>query len=502
MKKILIYCRKYVNFLWGDIMKSTLEKSLNLIIFAVSIIASISLISMTYALSFIPGKYILILIGGLIVLLGIEALLIFYKKPKSKRSIITSVISVILSVCMFVATTYIYKIGQVVDLLAEETFQQRAISLVVLKDSSISNKNVLGGQKVGYISFIDEETMNYSINTIKSEVEDMRYFDYKDFTALTTALYNNEVDCVLIDEAFRSLIEEEKETFSDDTRVVYQVTKQEDSVKANSVDVTEKPFLVFISGNDEWGEISAVSRSDVNMLVGINPTTKQILLVSIPRDTYYPLNRNGQYDKFTHAGIYGLDESIKTLENIVDEEIHYYGKMNFTSFTNIIDALGGITIDSPHEFTTKIGNFKINKGINHLTGKQALWFVRERKSFVNGDFERGKNQQRMIQAVVEKVCSPAILTSFSSILEIVGQSIDTNMTQQEMNALVQLQLTEMPSWDFVTCQIEGQPAWRSVYSMGATEVSVTIPFNSSINEIRDYIDRFMSGEVLTIEEDI
>lgn len=502
MKNILIYCRNYVNFLWGDIMKSTLEKSINLIVFALSLFASISIISMTYALNFIPAKYMLILIAGIIVLLAIEAMLIFYKKPKSKRSIITSVISVILSVCMFVASAYIYKIGQVVDLLGEESFQQRAISLVVLKDSPISNKNVLGGQNVGYISFIDEETMNYSKGTINSEIENMKYTDYKDFAALVNAFYNKEVDCILIDEAFRTLLEEEKETFSDDTRVVYQVTKQEDSVKADSVDVTTKPFLVFVSGNDEWGAISAVSRSDVNMLVGVNPKTKQILLISIPRDTYYPLNRNGRYDKFTHAGIYGLQESIKTLENMVDEDIHYYGKMNFTSFCNIIDALGGITIDSPHEFTTKIGNFKINKGINHLTGKQALWFVRERKSFINGDFERGKNQQRMIKAVIEKVCSPAILTSFSSILEIVGKSIDTNMTQMEMNALVQLQLTQMPSWDVVTYQIAGQPAWRSVYSMGDKEVSVTIPFTSSINQARKYIDDFMKGEVIVIEDDI
>lgn len=483
-------------------MKSTLEKSLNLIVFGISLLACLSLIIMTYALHFIPAKYLLVLACAMAILLAIEALLIFYKKPKSKRSIITSVISVILSVCMFVASGYVYQIGRVVDLLAEETFEQRAISLVVLKDSSISNKNVLGGQNVGYISFIDEDTMKYAMDTINSEIENMTYTDYKDFTTLIDALYNNEVDCILIDEAFRSLITDVKETFGDETRVVYQVTKQEGSVQANNVDVTTKPFLIFVSGNDEWGPISAVSRSDVNMLVGVNPNTKQIFMLSIPRDTYYPLNRNGQYDKFTHAGIYGLNESIKTLQNIVDEKIHYYGKMNFTSFVNIIDALGGITIDSPHEFTTKIGGYKINKGINHLTGKQALWFVRERKSFINGDFERGKNQQRMIKAVVEKICSPAILTSFASILEIVGQSVDTNMTQQEMNALVQMQLTEMPSWDFVTYQITGTPAFRTVYSMGDTEVSVTIPNQSSIKQARQYIDDFMDGKVIEIDDGI
>ena len=133
--------------------------------------------------------------------------------------------------------------------------------------------------------------------------------DSSDFHQLVTKLYQKDVDAIILDEAFRSLVEQEKEHFNEETRVIYQVKRDEAAVNAKSVDVTEKPFLVYISGNDEYGDLTAVSRSDVNMLVGINPTTKQILLISIPRDIHYPLHRNGEYDKFTHTGMYGLQES-------------------------------------------------------------------------------------------------------------------------------------------------------------------------------------------------
>ena len=281
--------------------------------------------------------------------------------------------------------------------------------------------------------------------------------------------------------------------------MIYQVKKDESAVNAKSVNVTEKPFLVYISGNDEYGGLSAVSRSDVNMLAAVNPTTKQILLISIPRDTYYPLHMNGQLDKFTHGGIYGLQESIDTLKDIVNEDINYYVRMNFTSFVKIVDAIGGITVNSPAEFTTKIGKYKIKKGENNLNAKQALAFVRERKSFADGDFARGRNQQRMIAAVVKKVASPAILTSFSSVLDTVSQSVETNLSSNDINALVQMQLSQMPSWDIQSYQILGEPQSQPCYSMGGISASVIVPQKESIEQATKYIDQLMSNEKVVTE---
>lgn len=480
-------------------MKAFDNKYLKRIVFSIQFISMLLIMIVAYTIQFIPMKY-LIYVGIFFVLLLIgEYFLIFYKKERSKRSLITQIISMMLSCTMVVGAFYIYKTGQVVDLMTESKFQKRAISVIVLKDSKIRNQDQLPKHKTGYISTIGSQTMTYVINEIKQDIGNIQLTDYKDFTKMVKGLYDQQVDAIILDEAFRSLVEQTDESFSDDTRVVYQVTKDEAAMSAKNVNVTEKPFLVFVSGNDEYGDLSAVSRSDVNMLIGINPNTHQILLISIPRDTYYPLHMNKQLDKFTHAGIYGLQESVNTLQDMVNEDINYYVRMNFTSFIKIVDALGGITVNSPMAFTTKIGKYEIKKGENHLNAKQALSFVRERKSFVDGDFARGRNQQRMISAIVKKVCSPAILTSFSAVLDTVSQSIETNFSSSEINSLVQLQLSDMPNWDIQSYQITGEPNTLPCYSMGGVSASVVQPSQTSIKQATQYIDALMANQKVQTE---
>ena len=475
------------------------NKYLRRIVYSIQVIVMILLMIMAYYIQLIPMKY-LIGAGIVFILLMIgEYFLIFTKKPNSKRSLVTQVLSIMLSCFLIVGSFYIYKIGETVDLTTEKKFQTRAFSVIVLKDSPIKNENQLPQKKLGYVSTIDPENMSYAVSQIQKGVGNIEVADSGDFQQLLKAFYEKKVDGILIDEAFRRSVEDIKDSFGDETRVIYQVKKNEDVVNANQVDVTQKPFLVYISGNDEYGDLSAVSRSDVNMLVGVNPQTKQILLISIPRDTYIPLHRNGKLDKFTHAGIYGLQESIDTLQDMIHEDINYYARMNFTSFMDIVDALGGITVNSPQEFTTKIGKYKIKKGENHLNAKQALAFVRERKSFLEGDFERGRNQQRMIAAIVKKIASPTILTSFSGVLDSVSQSVETNFSREDMNALIHLQLEEMPSWDIQSYQISGTPMSKPCFSMGGVNASVVVPSQEAIDQTTHYIDQFMAGEKIQTE---
>lgn len=480
-------------------MKEFCRKYLKKIVYFLQVIASIIFVSSMYIIQVIPMNYFIGVIAFLLILLIGEYFLIFYKKEKSKRSLITQILSVILSILLLIGSFYVYKVGKTVDLMSEGGFQKRAISVIVLSDSEIKNELQLPNHQLGYMSSIDFESMSYAIGELRDYVGYIQLHDYNDPSSLVDALYNRDVDAIVLDEAFRSLCEQYKETFTDDTRVIYQITRDESAVESKSVEVTEKPFLIYISGNDEYGDLSAVSRSDVNMLIGINPKSKQILLISIPRDLYYPLHMNGQYDKFTHAGLYGLDESIATLQEIIDEEINYYGRLNFTSFIEIVDALGGITVNSPQAFTTKIGKYEIKEGINELNAKQALAFVRERKSFKDGDFARGRNQQRMVSAIVKKICSPAIITSFSSVLDTVAKSIETNLSSREINALVQLQLSQMPSWDIQSCQISGTPTSMPCYSLGGRSASVIVIDETSLQQTKDYIDKFLVGERIQTE---
>ena len=479
-------------------MKKIDNKYLRRIVYSIQFLMSIVLLSTMYFIQFVPMKYLIATAVVLVILMVGEYFLIFYKKKGSKRSLLTQFLSLLLSCLMAVGSFYIYKTGQVVDLLAEEQFQTRAISVIVLKDSVIKNEHQLPDHLLSHVSYVDESTMDYTVDQIESEVGKISLDDSSDFHQLVTKLYQKDVDAIILDEAFRSLVEQEKEHFNEETRVIYQVKRDEAAVNAKSVDVTQKPFLVYVSGNDEYGDLTTVSRSDVNMLVGINPVTQQILLISIPRDIYYPLHRNGQYDKFTHTGMYGLQESIDTLADIIDQDINYYVRMNFTSFMDIVDALGGITVNSSEAFTTKIGGYHIQEGENHLNAKQALAFVRERKSFIDGDFARGRNQQRMISAIVKKVCSPAILTSFSGVLDTVSQSIETNMLSDEMNALVSMQLSDMPDWDIQSYQITGDSASMPCYSLGMN-ASVIIPHELSIQHASDYIDQLMAKEKIETE---
>lgn len=479
-------------------MKKIDNKYLRRIVYSIQFLMSIVLLSTMYFIQFVPMKYLIATAVVLVILMVGEYFLIFYKKKGSKRSLLTQFLSLLLSCLMAVGSFYIYKTGQVVDLLAEEQFQTRAISVIVLKDSVIKNEHQLPDHLLSHVSYVDESTMDYTVDQIESEVGKISLDDSSDFHQLVTKLYQKDVDAIILDEAFRSLVEQEKEHFNEETRVIYQVKRDEAAVNAKSVDVTQKPFLVYISGNDEYGDLTTVSRSDVNMLVGINPVTQQILLISIPRDIYYPLHRNGQYDKFTHTGMYGLQESIDTLADIIDQDINYYVRMNFTSFMDIVDALGGITVNSSEAFTTKIGGYHIQEGENHLNAKQALAFVRERKSFIDGDFARGRNQQRMISAIVKKVCSSAILTSFSGVLDTVSQSIETNMLSDEMNALVSMQLSDMPDWDIQSYQITGDSASMPCYSLGMN-ASVIIPHELSIQQASDYIDQLMANEKIETE---
>ncbi len=480
-------------------MKLFDNKILRIIVFMIQIVTSILLIGIAYWIAVFPDNYLMIACGALVLLAIISGLLIFHKKERSKRSLFMQIISLLLSCAMLLGSFYIYKWGEAVDLMTSGDFQTRAISIVVLDDSDIKNENMLKGCLLGYVSSVNTENMHIAITTINDEIDDVSYDGYSDFETIIDDFYDGKIDGLLLDESFRSLVEDYQSTFSDDTRVVYQITLEEETASANSVDVTSTPFLVYISGNDEYGNLSSVSRSDVNMLVAINPNTHQILMVSIPRDTYYPLHMNGQYDKFTHSGYYGIQESINTLQDIISEDINYYVKLNFTSFISVVDALGGITVNSPTAFTTYIGGYEIVEGENTLNAEQALAFVRERKSFIDGDFARNRNQQRMLSAIIKKVCSPSILVSYAPVLEAVSKSIETNMSMSEINSLVQLELSELISWDIQSYQIIGDSASMPCYSLGGLNASVVIAYESSIEQATAYIDQIMAGEIVETE---
>ena len=261
--------------------------------------------------------------------------------------------------------------------------------------------------------------------------------------------------------------------------------------------MTKEPFTVYITGIDTYGPISTSSRSDVNILATVNPETKQILLTSTPRDYYveFPGVTNGQLDKLTHAGIYGVDCSMDTLEQLYGINIDYYVKVNFTSVIKIVDQLGGINVYSEYDFTS-IDGYHYQQGYNELNGEEALSFARERKAFADGDNQRGKNQQAVITALLQKAISPAILTNYAGLLGSLDGNMETNMSMDDITELIKMQLGDGSSWEVISQSVVGSNSQDYCYSL-ANSAYVMIPDQASVDAAKAKIQQVLNGETIT-----
>ena len=274
---------------------------------------------------------------------------------------------------------------------------------------------------------------------------------------------------------------------------------------ANSgADITNEPTNIYITGNDLWGDNEDdYKRSDMNMIVTINPTTRKILMTSIPRDSYVALHKNGQMDKLTHTGMYGVDETLNTVTDWLGYDFDYYLSVNFSAVVSVIDAMGGITVESPKDFESAIADYSYVKGENTLTGMEALYFARERKAFTEeGDEQRVKNQQAVMTAMINKLTSSkTLLANYSDLLDAMGDNLETNLSTQDMSALVKMQLEDMAGWEITQQEITGSGAMRTVASLSsANEYSVQIPDSSSVAAAIDGIDKVMHPTDAEIKE--
>ena len=267
--------------------------------------------------------------------------------------------------------------------------------------------------------------------------------------------------------------------------------------------VTEQPFNVCVTGIDIWGEIDQVSRSDVNMIVTVNPSTRTVMLTSVPRDSYVILHSFGQYDKLTHSGVWGVDETVKTLEDWLDIDIDYYVRVNFSMLVDIVNAIGGIDVYSDYAFKSAIHDCSYKKGWNHLNGKQALYFARERKAFKDQDQQRIKNQQKVMKACLKKVTSSRVLlTNYTKLLDAVDDEMETDMSGKEMTSLVKMQLADMDKkWTIKTQSVRGDLTMKGTYTMGmGRDLLVSIPREKSVEKVKRGIDKTYHPEKYSEED--
>ncbi len=468
-------------------------------IFAIHVMATLILIGLTVKLNALTTKYIALMVAILFVGLLCVASLLFLSRRKVYK-IISSAISIILSSALIMASVYIYQGGDVIAAVTGAKTQTHVISVVVLADSKANSLDDLDGKVFGTHTDLtgdDEIRFKEVIDSIKEGLEAMSRSNYDSLNNAVSALYSGKVDAIILVEAYRGLCEHDYENFSTETKVIYSMEFEEDIIDVTKeVNVTKDTFTIFISGIDTYGPVSAVSNSDVNMLVTVNPVTRQILLTSIPRDMYITLASFGQKDKITHAGAYGINESISSINEWLGIDINYYARVNFTSFTNIVNALGGVTVNSPQAFTTKDGMY-VKKGDNNFTGEEALLFARERYAFTSGDRERGQNQMRVLTAIINKMLSPAIITNYSRVLSSISGSFQTDMKSSDITDLIKMQLDNMSGWNIVTQQIDGTGS-NDLYSYALKRkgVYVMVPNEDSVNSAIDKINSVYNDEII------
>lgn len=410
-----------------------------------------------------------------------------------------SIIVIVLEILMLLFGTSTLKF---LSNLTDTGYRVETFAVYVLNDSGYQKLEELEGKKLNYLKSDDDENIKEALKKIKKQVH--LEVDFKDNVKdLVDDLIKDNVDAILVDKSYESILEEEYNQEFNMIRLIEEVDVVDvvTTIKSD-VDITKDPFVVYVSGIDTSGNVASKARSDVNILIGVNPETKNILMVNTPRDFYVTLHTKKKKDKLTHAGLYGVEESLNTLGDLYDVDIDYYARINFTSFVKIVNALDGIKVNVPIKFCeqnskrSKKQQDKIclNKGMQTLNGEQALALARHRHTLPTGDRGRGENQMLILEAVMNKAMSPKIVTKYSSLINALQGRVTTNMTTNEMIKFAKKQVNNDSSWNYYSISATGTDSKGVCYATGSGKAYVMEPDMNSVYAVSDAFDRLFEGE--------
>ena len=437
----------------------------------------------------LPSKYQIIIIAGFVLLTLLVVLLV------SRKSIVAKTIGIILF-SIIIATTitgtfYINKSMKALEKVSNtESIKQTKVklSLVKLKSSNLEELS----KKDDLVTQVYEKENKTDINTFVDEIKgkinkNLKTTDVDSYMLAAKNLITKKTDFIVLNEAYRSVIKDFIPEFDELTEVVGDKEFTRINKLSNKVE-DKSSFNLYISGIDTYGPIETVSRSDVNLIVSVNQKTRKILITTIPRDTYVPIagGGNDQKDKLTHAGIYGIDSSIKTLENFLDTKIDYYAKVNFNTLIEVVDVLAGVDVDNVQTFSA--GGYNFPKGKVHLDGKKALVFSRERYHLADGDHDRGRNQERVLKAIIEKASRPESLLKTSPILSIAEKSAQTNMSKDFMVQMINKEIDEPKGYEIESQDLKGTGKMGlPSYAMPGYKLYMMVADASSLKEVKNKI---------------
>lgn len=428
------------------------KRSVNIALLTIYVLLGGFLLFLIFRHNILAFRYLNVITAAVVILVALASLLLIIYRKAEKFTIFFLILAILLSSVSFFALQQF--VGFTSHINSTSNYSEYSMSVVVLKDSEVHNVTQL--DSVTGPTDTDNENIQKLIADIKtSQSKELTVEQSTSYLAAYKSLVSGEAKAIVLNSVFENIIESEYPDYASKIRKIYtkNITKEVAAPKVSK----NKSFNVYVSGIDTYGPISSVSRSDVNILMTVNRDSKKILLTTTPRDSYVPIadGGNNQKDKLTHAGIYGVDSSIHTLENLYGVDINYYVRLNFTSFLKLIDLLGGVDVYNDQEFTSRHGKFHFPVGNVHLDSEQALGFVRERYSLADGDRDRGRNQQKVIVAIIQKLTSTEALKNYSDIIQGLQDSLQTNMPIETMMDLVNAQLESGGSYKVNSQDLKG-----------------------------------------------
>ncbi len=462
----------------------------------------------------LPLKLSIPLLAAILLFTVLIMIFYHYQTRKLFSKIICGIIVLVMFIGYGVGNFYIFKTSSMFSDITNLTSNMKnTVSVVTLADSSITDVNELDQKQLGIVSNLDSDGTSRALADIEKKAN-VQQVDYQSLIELVNALYDGQVDAILLNESYRGEVHDMdmRANFNTETKVIHTTeyyTQRTNEVSASHkpVDVTADAFTILISGNDSYGSLNETSRSDSNMLVTINPTTHTILLTSIPRDYYLTMACGdgastscpaSQDDKLTHTGLFGVSTTISTIEENTGIDINYYARVNFSSLVNLVDALDGIDIEVPEGM--EVESFYANStlegveaGTNHLDGERALAYARERHAYIDGDAQRVKNQQQVLEAIFDKATSPSMIMNYPKFVDAISGAFETNLTNSDIISLIRFQLSMSPSWTFESYSMTGESSSKFCATLG-DNASVTVPDTSSVQIAAAKVKAVLQGK--------
>lgn len=472
-----------------------------------------------WKLNMLPMKYLAVILPVLLIITVVLIFLLFpratgkYQKNNGHtKQIVAYILSLVMALGCFIGYRMLTKLDETFNTITKQPSSATQIGVYVLSGDPAQVIEDTSVYKFGITDSYDANNTKIAVaginKTLNTTIETT---NFDTVLNMIDGLYHKDVQAVVLNTAYVSLLEDTEgyTDFSTKTRLlcVYEVTESDIPVETEEVTepteviateppTLQQPFVMYLSGSDTRSAVLAQSRSDVNILAVVNPTTKQILLVNTPRDYYIPNPAGkGALDKLTHCGLYGTECSMKALSNLYNQPVTYSAQINFTGFETLIDAIGGISIHSE-----KGDGVYLKPGENRMNGKRALEFARNRYSYASGDHARGKHQMQVISAVVDKLTSGSIITNYSDILDSLQGMFVTSMPSDMISAYIKMQLSDMAHWDVFSYAVGGTGASKVTYSMPGVKASVVMPNKEDVARASKLIGQVLNGEKLTASD--